>query len=202
LPEADSYTAETLVAAFVSPPYAEFARLILKVSLNLGANVSLMLFALTHDQRTVSEALAVERETLIDWAGLAPDSFEFPTNGSGTPDSQASARAVVQMLSAMSETDVAAVYRASLPILGVDGSLAEVGGDLPGKGHVLAKTGTTLDASGIKVQNLAGYIDARSGRQLAFALLLNDAGPIEGIEDVLEVLEDVAAITSAIYEMG
>ena len=202
LPEADAYAPDTQVAEFVSPPYAEFAKLILKVSLNLGANVSLMLFGLTQGKRTVNEALAVERETLIDQVGLVPDSFMFPTNGSGTPDSEATARAVVQVLTAMSQTDVAAAYRAALPILGEDGSLAEAGRDLPGKGHVLAKTGTTLDASGIKVQNLAGYIDAKSGRQLAFALLLNDAGPIEGIEDVLAVIEDEAAITSAIYELG
>lgn len=202
VPEADAYASDTRVAAFVSPPYAEYARLILKVSLNLGANVSLMLFALTQEKRTITEALAVERETLIDRIGLAPDAFEFPTNGSGTPDSQATARAVGQMLAAMAQTDVAADYRAALPILGVDGSLAEVGGDLPGKGYVLAKTGTTLDASGIKAQNLAGYIDAKSGRQLAFALLLNDAGPIQSIEDVLAVIEDEAAIASAIYELG
>lgn len=202
LPAANSYSSETRVAEFVSPPYAEFARLILKVSLNLGANLSLMLFALTHDKRTVTEALEVERETLIDWAGLEPGSFDFPTNGSGTPDSRATPRATVQMLTAMAGTDVAADYRAALPILGVDGSLAEVGSDLPGKGHVLAKTGTTLDASGIKAQNLAGYIDARSGRQLAFALLLNDAGAIESIEDVLDVLQDEAMITNAIYELG
>ena len=36
LPAASSYTADTRVAPFVSPPYAEYARLILKVSLNLA----------------------------------------------------------------------------------------------------------------------------------------------------------------------
>ena len=40
----------------------------------------------------------------------------------------------------------AAPYHAALPILGVDGSLAGTGTKLPAKGHVFAKTGTTLDA--------------------------------------------------------
>jgi D-alanyl-D-alanine carboxypeptidase/D-alanyl-D-alanine-endopeptidase (penicillin-binding protein 4) len=100
----------------------------------------------------------------------------------------------------MAASDVAAYYRAALPRLGVDGSLAHTGVDMPARGHVYAKTGTTIDQSGLKAQNLAGYIDARGGRQLAFALFLNDAGPIQSISDVTGVFEDEAAIANAIYE--
>lgn len=200
LPDAGSYTPDTRVAEFTSPVYAEYAKLILKVSLNLGANLSLMLFALTQGATSIEDALQVERQALIDRIGLAPEQFTFPTNGSGTPDSEASARAVVQMLQAMAGTDVAEAYRAGLPILGVDGSLAAVGDGLPGQGHVLAKTGTTIESGAILAQNLAGYIDSVSGRELAFALLLNDAGAIQSIEDVVTVLTDEATITSLIYE--
>jgi PBP4 family serine-type D-alanyl-D-alanine carboxypeptidase len=200
LPPADSYAADDRVAQFVSPPYAGYARLILKVSLNLGANLSLMLFALAHGKRTIADALAVERQTLIDRFGLQPDSFAFPTNGSGSPDSQASPRAVVRFLTAMAGSDVAEVYRNSLPILGVDGSLAGSGDGLPAKGHVFAKTGTTVAEGALKAQNLAGYIEAKSGRPLAFALFLNDGGPLQSIADIADVLEDEAAIVNAIYE--
>jgi len=82
----------------------------------------------------------------------------------------------------------------------VDGSLAHTGVDLPARGHVYAKTGTTIEQGALKAQNLAGYIDARSGRQLAFAVFLNDAGPIQSIGDVTDVFEDEAAIANAIYE--
>ena len=181
LPAPSAYSPDTRVAQFVSPPYSEYAKLILKVSLNLGANLSLMLFGLAHGQRTVTDALAVERQTLVDKMGLRADEFDFPTNGSGSPDSQATPRATVRMLTEMGKSDVALDYRASLPILGVDGSLAHSGGSLPAKGHVLAKTGTTLADGKLKAQNLAGYIDAKSGRQLAFAVFLNDAGPIQSI---------------------
>jgi D-alanyl-D-alanine carboxypeptidase/D-alanyl-D-alanine-endopeptidase (penicillin-binding protein 4) len=107
---------------------------------------------------------------------------------------------VVRLLTAMAQSDVAAVYRTALPILGVDGSLAESGRDLPAKGHVFAKTGTTVADGALKAQNLAGYIDAKSGRQLAFALFLNDAGPLQSIADVSAVFEDEATIANAIYE--
>ncbi|MCC6313013.1 MAG: D-alanyl-D-alanine carboxypeptidase [Thermomicrobiales bacterium] len=202
LPAPDSYTEETRVAQFGSPPYSEYAKLILKVSLNLGANLSLMLFGLTQGQRTITGALAAERTTLIDDFGLAADAFDFPTNGSGSPDSQATPQATVQMLMEMGKTDVAAAYRAGLPTLGVDGSLAHSGVNLPARGHVFAKTGTTLADGALKAQNLAGYINARSGRQLAFAVFLNDAGPVQSIADVTEVFEDEAVIANAIYEAG
>jgi D-alanyl-D-alanine carboxypeptidase/D-alanyl-D-alanine-endopeptidase (penicillin-binding protein 4) len=188
------------VAQFVSPPYAEYAKLILKVSLNLGANLSLMLFGLAHGERTIDGALAVERRTLEDRMGLRADAFDFPTNGSGSPDSQATPRATVQLLTEIAKSDVAQDYRVALPILGVDGSLAHSGGSLPAKGHVFAKTGTTLADDQLKAQNLAGYIDAQSGRRLAFAVFLNDAGPVQSISDISEVFEDEAAITNAIYE--
>lgn len=200
LPASDSYVPATRVAGFVSPPYSEYVRLILKVSLNLGANLSLMLFGLTQGKRTITSALAAERQTLVDGLGIQAGAFDFPTNGSGSPDSQASPRATVRLLTEMGKTTTAGVYQSALPILGVDGSLAHSGTSLPARGHVFAKTGTTLDDTGLKAQTLAGYIDARSGRKLAFAVFLNDAGPVESISDVTEVFEDEAVITNAIYE--
>jgi PBP4 family serine-type D-alanyl-D-alanine carboxypeptidase len=200
LPAAGSYAPDSLVAQLVSPPYSEYARLILKVSLNLGANLSLMLFGLAHGQRTITGALTAERAALVDQIGIRAGEFDFPTNGSGSPDSQATPRATVRLLTAMGASDVAQLYRAALPLLGVDGSLAHTGVDLPARGRVYAKTGTTIEQGALKAQNLAGYIDARRGRQLAFALFLNDAGPIQSIGDVTDVFEDEAAIANAIYE--
>jgi D-alanyl-D-alanine carboxypeptidase/D-alanyl-D-alanine-endopeptidase (penicillin-binding protein 4) len=199
LPPRGSYSAATRVAAFVSPPYAQDAKLILKVSLNLGANLSLSLFGLTKGQRTIAGALSAERKVLIG-LGVPARAFDFPTNGSGSPDSRAAPRATVQLLTAMSKGPNAADYRNALPVLGVDGSLAGIGRALPAKGHVFAKTGTTIDKTGLKAQVLAGYIDAKSGRRYAFALYVNDAGPITTISDVAAVMDDEARILNAIYE--
>jgi D-alanyl-D-alanine carboxypeptidase/D-alanyl-D-alanine-endopeptidase (penicillin-binding protein 4) len=112
------------------------------------------------------------------------------------------------MLTAMNKTPVAAQYLAALPVLGENGSLATTGTTLPGKGHVFAKPGTTIspDANGefqLKAQNLAGYIETKSGRTVAYALMVNDAGPVDLAHigtDVGEVFEDEATISSAIYE--
>jgi PBP4 family serine-type D-alanyl-D-alanine carboxypeptidase len=206
LPRRPRYRAGTRVAVHRSARYGQVARLVLKVSLNLGANLSLSLFGLDHDRRTVQGALAAERRTLVKRFGISPGAFRFPTNGSGTPDSQATPRALVQLLRAMSRTSVARAYARALPILGKDGSLAHTGTTLPARGHVRSKTGTTIvpGADGetleLKAQNMAGYITAKSGRPLAYALMVNDVGAITDIEsDVAGVLQDEAEIANVIY---
>jgi PBP4 family serine-type D-alanyl-D-alanine carboxypeptidase len=202
LPALVAYEPGRRVAEFHSPHYWQQARLILKVSLNLGANLALMLYGLTQGARTVGDALAAERRTLVYEAGINGDSFDFPTNGSGSPDSRATPRAMVQLLAMMAASEVGDVFRECLPVQGVDGSLAGVGRTLPARGHVWAKTGTTVIGGRLIAQNLAGYINARSGRRLAFALFANNVGAIESIADVEHVMRDQAAITNAIYELN
>lgn len=199
----------TLVASYISPPFSQNANLVLKVSLNLGANLDLSLFGLTKGERTIDGSLAAERRTLIDDFGLNGGQFEFPTNGSGTPDSRAAPRALVQLLSHMSTTAVAAPFKSALPVMGVSGSLATTGTSLPGRGHVFAKPGTTVSPGPdgtslvLKAQNLAGYIETRGGRKVAYALMVNNAGPVTVptlATDVGEVFEDEGTISSIIYE--
>ena len=200
LPPFGSYRPSMRVASFTSPPYEQDAKLILKVSLNLGANLSLSLAGVAHGQRTITGALYNERAFLQHRFGIAPGSFDFPTNGSGSPDSRATAQTVVKLLSAMSRTRDAAILRSALPILGVDGSLAETGTSLPARGHVFAKTGTTVDQTGLKAQVLAGYIFTKTGRHLAFALFVNNVGQLKAFTDITRVFEDEARITNVLYD--
>jgi PBP4 family serine-type D-alanyl-D-alanine carboxypeptidase len=202
LPPPDSYPADTQVAELVSAPYSQYTKLILKISHNLGANLSLMLFGLAKGVRTIKDALNVERTTLIDQYGLSGDGFDFPTNGSGSPDSRAAPATVVKLLTFMSGQKTFLPYFDSLPILGVDGSLAEIGMDSPAKGKVHAKTGTFLADGVLKAQVLAGYIDALSGRRLVYALFVNNAGQITGIPDVIDVFQDEGRISSIIYQLN
>jgi D-alanyl-D-alanine carboxypeptidase/D-alanyl-D-alanine-endopeptidase (penicillin-binding protein 4) len=205
LPADDAYDAETKVAELVSLPYAQYARLILKVSHNLGANISLMLFGINEGARTRDTALAAERKALTGKFGIPGDAFDFPTNGSGSPDSRASAAAVTGLLKAMSRTPVYEAYFDAMPILGVDGSLATVGRDPPNPmiepaiGKVYAKTGTTVEPGVLKAQVFAGYLDARSGRRLAYVVSVNNVKPIESIGDVIGVFADEGVISALLF---
>ena len=167
------------------------------------------LFGESKDQDTIQGALANERAALIGQYGVHGDQFDFPTNGSGSPDSRAAPRALVQILTKMATTPVAVDYQAALPVMGVDGSLVATGANLPGKGHVFAKPGTTVsptaDGKGLelKAQNLAGYIETKRGRKLAYAVMVNNAGAVnpEAIAaSVSEVFNDEGTISNYLYE--
>lgn len=208
LPPDNAYRRTAQVARLTSPPYSEYARLILKVSHNLGANLSLVLFGLTKGARTIGTALAAERAALVAEYGLRPDGFDFPTNGSGSPDSRATPTAVTDLLAAMRRTKGAGVYFDAFPVLGVDGSLATVGVDPPNPviapaiGRVFAKTGTTVAGDTLKAQVFAGYLKSRAGKLLAYVVYVNNVTPIGGIADVIEVFGDEGEISAILYDLN
>jgi D-alanyl-D-alanine carboxypeptidase/D-alanyl-D-alanine-endopeptidase (penicillin-binding protein 4) len=63
----------------------------------------------------------------------------------------------------------------SLPIAGVDGTLARRFQQSPALGQAQLKTGTLLDT-----RALAGYVKARSGKVYAVAAMLNHPNAAEG----------------------
>ena len=65
---------------------------------------------------------------------------------------------------------------------------------------MFAKTGTTVDQTGLKAQVLAGYILTRSGRHLAFALFVNNVGSLKAFTDITHVFDDEASITDILYD--
>jgi PBP4 family serine-type D-alanyl-D-alanine carboxypeptidase len=209
LPVSPTYTGDTKVAAFTSVPYSQAAKLILHVSMNLGANLSLSLSGQAKDRNTIQGALANEREVLTTQYGVKGDQFDFPTNGSGSPDSQATPQAFVQMLTKMAASPVAAEYKAALPVLGVAGSMATTSVNLPAKGHVFTKPGSTVlpnpggKTAQVKAQNLAGYIDTKSGRKLAYVVMVNNAGSIDLAHlatGITNIFSDEGAISNYLYE--
>ncbi|MBL9019762.1 MAG: D-alanyl-D-alanine carboxypeptidase/D-alanyl-D-alanine-endopeptidase, partial [Myxococcales bacterium] len=95
-------------------------------------------------------------------------------NGSGLfAASEVTAHQLITLLAAAhKDYRIGPDLLASLPIGGVDGTLARRWHGHAAKGRVRAKTGT-LD----RVVTLAGYVAADSGRPLAFTILLNDVPP-------------------------
>jgi D-alanyl-D-alanine carboxypeptidase/D-alanyl-D-alanine-endopeptidase (penicillin-binding protein 4) len=72
-------------------------------------------------------------------------------------------------------------YRAALPVLGVDGTLADViDSDSPAKGKVFGKTGTLIwyDAMNsrmlLRSKALVGGTKSTNGTDLDFAIFVND----------------------------
>jgi D-alanyl-D-alanine carboxypeptidase/D-alanyl-D-alanine-endopeptidase (penicillin-binding protein 4) len=81
-------------------------------------------------------------------------------------------------------------WRATFPVAGVDGTLDHRFTNSPLKGRMWAKTGT-LD----EVNTLSGYVNAASGRMLAFSILVNGRFPGSNAED--EAIDRIAEAIAA-----
>lgn len=205
----EKIAAQLKVTELVSPPYSQYAKWILKVSYNIGADTSLVLFGLTQGVNSMPDALVAESKVLTNEYNIDPADYHF-IDGSGGGESAATPAAIVSFLDTMDNKKFFDTYRDCLPILATDGSLAFVtefqkDATLAGaKGKVFAKTGTFLsgDDDGVlslRAQTFAGYIDTKSGRHLAYALFVNDVSPVTGIGDVIQVFQDEGTISAIIW---
>ena len=59
-------------------------------------------------------------------------------------------------------------------------------------------TGTFIDDSSIKAQAFAGYINAKSGRKLAYQLVVNNV-PFKTIDDVIQIFQDEGTISAILW---
>lgn len=208
LPLKGSYVATNQVARLNGMRESQNAKFVLKISYNVGADTSLVLWGLTKRLNSMPDALQAERKNLATRFAIPSSQYHF-VDGSGGGDSSASAGAVVQLLQAMQRRSVFPALYDAMPILGVDGSLASVKDferqpSLAGAaGNVRAKTGTwvSADASGkpvLKGQAFAGYITTKSGRHLTYEVVVNNVA-ITGIPDVIKVFQDEGTISAILW---
>lgn len=91
-------------------------------------------------------------------------------DGSGlSKENRMSAAQFVQLLKVQTKEPYFSAYYSSLPIAGVSGTVSSLCKGQPGAGKVHAKSGS-LDA----VKSYAGYVESKSGHQIAFAIIAND----------------------------
>ncbi|MCS7272916.1 MAG: D-alanyl-D-alanine carboxypeptidase/D-alanyl-D-alanine-endopeptidase [Fimbriimonadales bacterium] len=169
LPDQPNPTAATvLVAEHRSPPLREVIALINKPSDNLLTEVTLKVIGKEKQGAGTTAAGIQAVRAFLQQAGLEMDAV-YMADGSGLSRINGiSAENLVRLLVFMHRSPYADVFRASLPIFGVDGTLRSRLRDTPVQGNGFAKTGTLF-----RVSSLAGYLRTRSGREVAFAILMN-----------------------------
>jgi len=208
LPARGSYVGTNQVARLNGMPERDDAKFVLKISYNIGADSSLVLWGLTKNVNSMPAALAAERKNLAARFGIPSNQYHF-VDGSGGGDTTASGGAVTQLLQAIARRSAFPALYGALPILGVDGSLAfvkdfEKDPTLAGAaGQVRAKTGTYVDNNGsggvvLKGQAFAGYITAKSGRKLTYEVVVNNV-PITKIDDIVNVFQDEGTISAILW---
>jgi len=203
LPEAASYTDDARLAVLESPPFEEYLTLIMKVSLNLGANLAVCLLAVESGSTDCDDGFPVMGEFLKK-AGVDPDDVAFTTGQGGKRSDLVTPQATVDLVTYWDGTDDFEAFKDALPVLGVDGSLVGVAADTPAKGKVFAKTGTLVDTDLVNqrlllgAKALGGYMRA-NGRLYVFGLYVNN-GTANGISDILEINEDLGQIAAALRD--
>jgi D-alanyl-D-alanine carboxypeptidase len=211
LPPKDCYDAKARVAELEGMPYSEDAKLVMKVSYNLGADTSLLLWGLTEGVDNMAAALDVEKRNLSENFGIPQSEYNF-VDGSGDGDTTATNEVVTHFLSEMSKRSYFPDYLASFPILGVDGSLGTVTDFeenktlAPAKGNVFAKTGTYLGLGSagleLKAQAFGGYITTKCGKKLAYQLVVNGVpitNPEDPIPEIVNVFQDEGRISAILW---
>jgi serine-type D-Ala-D-Ala carboxypeptidase/endopeptidase (penicillin-binding protein 4) len=143
-----------------------------KLSDNL--NAEMLLRELAHKQfrnHASAEKGKVFLDSLITLAGRYPKQYRL-ADGSGLSFyNLVSAELLVNVLKFIFEQspEIKDEFANSLPIAGIDGTLASRFKNSSAKGHVYAKTGSL---SG--VNNLSGYIETLRGNHLAFSIMIQN----------------------------
>jgi D-alanyl-D-alanine carboxypeptidase/D-alanyl-D-alanine-endopeptidase (penicillin-binding protein 4) len=161
-----------VVARHVSVPVAQDIMVTNKVSQNLHAELLLrMLGKAFADDGSLAQGARVVRQFLIN-AGVSDQDFFFYDGSGMSMDDRIAPRAYTQLLVYASRQPWGEAWRKTFPVAGVDGTLSARFKNSPLKGKLWAKTGTLNETNA-----LSGYLQADSGKILAFSILVNGHRP-------------------------
>lgn len=143
------------------------------------------------DEGSLEKGIEATKE-LWNEKGMDTDGF-YISDGSGLSRSNAlTTRQMVFILEAMKKDSVhGGVFEQSLPIAGVSGTLRSFGKGTIVENKVKAKSGSIGN-----VRSYAGYAETSSGRNIAFAVIVNNF-PCSGSEvkrKIVEVMKAVCAL--------
>ena len=207
LPTRDSYAETDRVALLTSLPFSEAIKVILKVSMNRGADTLVFLLAVKDGKRTFEDGLAAIGP-FLEGIGVDPAAISLADGRGNERADLFSPRSVAALLHGMATGPNFTAYHDALPILGVDGTeWMSLPSTSPALGKIVAKSGTTIAGDLMNEEYLllgkadAGYMTARSGRQLVWAVYVNDVLSAD-LFDLIGVGADIGTIAEAIYEMS
>ena len=130
----------------------------------------------------------------------------IPFDGAGSDDEgRTTPSALVGLLRGIPATSYGKTFVGALPILGRDGTLANVLSHSPVAGHAQIKTGNRVvsgnGAGQINVlgNSLAGYVTTSTGRRVVLAIVVGNV-PLETAEGFFGVVDDQAAMIEAVYK--
>ncbi len=166
------------IARLAPGPLGDAIRTLNKVSQNLHSELLLRRVGRQRGAGSVESGIDAVR-SMLQRAAVPAHAFHLADGSGMSTYNRISPRGMVALLRWIAGRPWGSAWRATLPVGGVDGTLASRFKRSALQGRIFAKTGS-LNATNA----LAGYMIARSGRTLVFAIYAND------------VPEDVKATTA------
>jgi D-alanyl-D-alanine carboxypeptidase/D-alanyl-D-alanine-endopeptidase (penicillin-binding protein 4) len=168
-----------VLARFDGPPVSRMIREVNKESVNLHAELLLRQLGVAHSGRGSTEGGREAVEAFLDRANVDHSHWVI-RDGSGLSEGNlVTPHGLVTLLLTMDRHPKAEVFRQSLAVGGIDGTLAYRLRSQGIRGRILAKTGTLSNVHG-----LVGFATRSNGERLAFAILLNNYGGERGTRAV------------------
>jgi serine-type D-Ala-D-Ala carboxypeptidase/endopeptidase (penicillin-binding protein 4) len=160
----------------VSRDINKFSNNVMARQLMLTTSAEILKLPATLDRarRTIS--------TWLDRQGLNSSEFVID-NGSGLSRTERiAALSLGRILNKAAQSPYGDVFRESLPVVGVDGTMAKRLENHPINGRAWIKTGSLKS-----VRTIAGYVDSASGKRYSVVLLVN-SGNAENSQDLQDTL--------------
>jgi D-alanyl-D-alanine carboxypeptidase/D-alanyl-D-alanine-endopeptidase (penicillin-binding protein 4) len=168
-PEIENPLANKVLAEHFSTPLLDDIRVTNKTSQNLHAELALRLAGKLRGAGGSFEGGREAVKQFLLQAGLKEDEFTF-LDGSGLSRRDlVTPAATVQLLIYAARQPWGAAFEESLPVSGVDGSLADRFQGTPAAGLIHAKTGSLSH-----VNALSGYGQTQEGRRFVFSIFCNN----------------------------
>src|SRR5438270_5161322 len=168
-PDAEPQSPNKVLAEHLSTPLLDDMRVINKTSQNLHAELALRLIGKLSGNGGSFEGGSAAVKQFLTKAGIKEEEFTF-LDGSGLSRRDlVTPAATVQLLLYAARQPWGAAYEESLPVSGVDGSLAERFLNTPAGGLVDAKTGSLSH-----VNALSGYGETKSGKRFVFSIFCDN----------------------------
>lgn len=156
------------LATLAPPPLADDLRHTNKVSQNLHAELFLRRVGAVAGSGSVADGRAAVI-ALLDRAGVDRAAYDFADGSGMSSYNRVTPRATVRFLRWIQAQPWGGAWRATLPVGGIDGTLARRFKNTPLDGKLFAKTGSLNAANA-----LSGFLVTAKGRTFTFSALAND----------------------------
>lgn len=195
-----------LAATLISPPLIEYGKLILKVSHNTDANLTPLILAATQKESGgYTGGMQIIDQFIQQKLHIGQSEYHF-TDAAGGDANLITPEAETKLLEYWFNQPESQLsdFIYMLPGLGVDGTLANVAKQTQAAGHAYLKDGTSVAVDEkskrlvLTSKALAGYIQLSNNQYLSVVIMLDEA-PLNSIEDVLTIADDLGMISAALY---